>query len=155
MDRAEGPISGRDHVVAVVVMVAVSLWGAVLGAPGLGALTVAFPIGMAFGDLLGLFGVPIPGVEFGSAVSGLVMGLMVLFELRPPLWLAALIVSAFAVFHGHPQSCPRGLPAPQWRPRFQRVTPWRQRGKSGGEQVRPAPSPALSRSCDGDSVRFP
>jgi len=31
----------------------------------------------------------------------MVMGLMVLFELKPPLWLAALIVSAFAVFHGH------------------------------------------------------
>ena len=60
MGRAEGPISGLDHVVAVVVMVAVSLWGAVLGAPGLGALTVAFPIVMAFGDLLGLLGVPIP-----------------------------------------------------------------------------------------------
>ena len=57
MGRAEGPISGRDHVVAVV---AVGLWGAVLGAPGLWVLTVAFPIVMAFGDLLGLLGVPIP-----------------------------------------------------------------------------------------------
>ena len=45
--------------------------------------------------------VPIPGVEIGIAVSGLVIGLMVLFELRPPLCLAALIVSVFAVFHGH------------------------------------------------------
>ncbi len=39
----------------------------------------------------------------------------------------------------------------QWNGRFQRVTPWRQRGKSGGVQVRPDPSPALSRSCDGGS----
>ena len=66
-----------------------------------GVLPVAFPLVMAFGGLLGLLGVPIPGVEIGIAVSGLVMGLMVLFELRAPLWLAALIVSAFAVFHGH------------------------------------------------------
>jgi len=64
-------------------------------------LPVAFPLVMAFGGLLALLGVPIPGVEIGIAVSGLVMGLMVLFELRPPLWLAALIVAAFAVFHGH------------------------------------------------------
>lgn len=92
------PISGLDHVVA---MVAVGLWGAVLGPPALWVLPVAFPLVMAFGGLLGLLGVPIAGVEIGIAVSGLVMGLMVLFELRPPLWLAALIVSAFAVFLGH------------------------------------------------------
>jgi urease accessory protein len=92
------PISGLDHVVA---MVAVGLWGAVLGPPALWVLPVAFPMVMAFGGLLGLLGVPIPGVEIGIAVSGVVMGLMVLFELRPPLWVAALIVSAFAVFHGH------------------------------------------------------
>ncbi len=92
------PISGLDHVVA---MVAVGLWGAVLGPPALWVLPVAFPMVMAFGGLLGLLGVPIPGVEIGIAVSGLVMGLMVLCELRPPLWLAALIVASFAVFHGH------------------------------------------------------
>ena len=92
------PISGLDHVVA---MVAVGLWGAVLGPPALWVLPVALPMVMAFGGLLGLLGVPIPGVEIGIAVSGLVMGLMVLFELRPPLWLAAGIVACFAVFHGH------------------------------------------------------
>jgi urease accessory protein len=73
----------------------------VLGPPALWVLPVAFPIVMAFGGMLGLLGVPIPGVEIGIAVSGLVMGLMVLLELRPPLWLADLIVAAFAVFHGH------------------------------------------------------
>lgn len=92
------PISGLDHVVA---MVAVGLWDAVLGPPALWVLPVAFPMVMAFGGLLGLLGVPIPGVEIGIAASGLVMGLMVLFELKPPLWLAALIVATFAVFHGH------------------------------------------------------
>lgn len=92
------PITGLDHVVA---MVAVGLWGAVLAPPALWVLPVAFPLVMAFGGLLGMLGVPIPGVEIGIAVSGLVMGLMVLFELRPPLWLAALIVASFAVFHGH------------------------------------------------------
>jgi urease accessory protein len=92
------PISGLDHVVA---MVAVGLWGAVLGPPALWVLPVAFPMVMAFGGMLGLLGVPIPGVEIGIAISGLVMGLMVLFEFRPPLWVAALIVSTFAVFHGH------------------------------------------------------
>jgi urease accessory protein len=92
------PITGPDHVAA---MVAVGLWGAVLGPPAIWLLPVAFPMVMAFGGLLGLLGVPIPGVEIGIAASGLVLGLMVLFEVRAPLWLAALIVAAFAVFHGH------------------------------------------------------
>ena len=92
------PISGLDHVVA---MVAVGLWGAVLGPPALWLLPVAFPIVMALGGCLGLLGVAIPGVEIGIAVSGMVLGLLVLFEIRPPLVLAAAIVSAFALFHGH------------------------------------------------------
>jgi len=92
------PLSGLDHVVA---MVAVGLWGAVLGPPALWVLPVAFPLVMAFGGLLGLLGVPIPGVEIGIALSGLAMGLLVLFELRLPLWLASLIVGSFAIFHGH------------------------------------------------------
>ena len=92
------PISGLDHVVA---MVAVGLWGAVLGPPALWLLPLAFPPVMALGGLLAVVGIPLPGVEVGIALSGLVMGLMVLFELRPPLWMAALIVATFAVFHGH------------------------------------------------------
>ena len=92
------PITGLDHLVA---MVAVGLWGAVLGPPALWLLPLAFPPVMALGGLLALLGMPLPGVEVGIALSGLVIGLMVLFELRPPLWLAALIVATFAVFHGH------------------------------------------------------
>lgn len=100
------PLTGLDHAVA---MVAVGLWGAVLGPPALWVLPLAFPLVMAFGGVLGLLGVPIPGVEVGIALSGLVMGLMVLLELRPPLPLAALIVAAFALFHGHAHG--RELPA--------------------------------------------
>ena len=100
------PVSGLDHVLA---MVAVGLWGAVLGPPALWVLPVAFPLVMALGGLLGLLGVPVPGVEIGIAVSAIVLGAMVLAEVRPPLWLAALIVACFAVFHGHAHG--RELPA--------------------------------------------
>jgi len=92
------PISGLDHVVA---MVAVGLWGAVLGPPALWLLPVAFPIVMALGGGLGLLGVPIPGVEIGIALSGMVLGLMVLLEIRAPLMVAAVLVSVFALFHGY------------------------------------------------------
>ena len=92
------PISGFDHVLA---MVAVGLWGAVLGSPAIWVLPVAFPVVMAFGGLMGLLGIPVPGVEIGIAASAIVLGAMVLAQLRPPLWLAATLVAFFAIFHGH------------------------------------------------------
>lgn len=92
------PILGWDHVAA---MVAVGLWGAVLGQPALWVLPVTFPLVMAFGGALGVAGIPLPGVEVGIALSALVLGVMVLTTARPPLWLAAVIVAAFAIFHGH------------------------------------------------------
>lgn len=92
------PISGLDHVLA---MIAVGLWGAQLGAPAIWLLPVTFPMVMAFGGFLGLLGIPLPGVEVGVALSAVLLGLMVAREARPPLWLAAVMVGFFAVFHGH------------------------------------------------------
>jgi urease accessory protein len=40
-------------------------------------------------------------VETGIASSAIVLGLMVALAARPPLWVAAVLVGAFAVFHGH------------------------------------------------------
>ena len=92
------PVSGLDHVLA---MIAVGLWGAQLGAPALWLLPVTFPLVMAFGGLLGLLGIPLPGVEVGIALSALALGLAVATSWRPPLVVAALLVAVFAVFHGH------------------------------------------------------
>jgi urease accessory protein len=92
------PVSGVDHVVA---MIAVGLWGAVLGPPAIWVLPVAFPLVMALGGLMGLLGVPLPAVEIGIALSAIVLGVMVLAEVRPSLWMAAVIVAFFAIFHGH------------------------------------------------------
>jgi urease accessory protein len=92
------PLSGWDHILA---MVAVGIWGAQLKRPAIWMLPVAFPLVMSFGGLLGIRGVPLPGVEIGVAASAVVLGVVIALELRPPLWVAALIVSAFAIFHGH------------------------------------------------------
>ena len=92
------PVSGLDHVLA---MVAVGLWGAQLGAPALWVLPVAFPLMMAMGGMLGLMGLPLPGIEYGIAASAVLLGAAVMFELRPPLVVAALVVGIFAIFHGH------------------------------------------------------
>lgn len=92
------PLLGWDHLVA---MVAVGLWGAFLGAPAIWVLPVVFPLVMAFGGVLGISGVPLPGVETGIALSAIVLGAMVALAARPPLAVAAVIVGAFAIFHGH------------------------------------------------------
>lgn len=92
------PIMGLDHLVA---MVAVGLWGAQLGSPAIWVLPIAFPAVMAIGGLLGVFGVTLPAVEVLIAGSAIVLGIMVAFAARPPLFVAAAIVAAFAIFHGH------------------------------------------------------
>ena len=92
------PLTGPDHILA---MVAVGIWGAQLGVPAIWLLPVTFPLVMSIGGVLGMRGVPIPGVEFGVAASAVVLGAMILLAVRPPLWVAAVIIGAFAIFHGH------------------------------------------------------
>lgn len=92
------PLLGWDHVAA---MVAVGLWGAFLGSPAIWILPVVFPLVMALGGAMGVAGIPVPAVETGIAASALVLGLMVLFSVRPPIAVAAILVGAFAIFHGH------------------------------------------------------
>ena len=94
------PLLGWDHVAA---MVAVGLWGAFLGNPAIWVLPVVFPLVMAFGGALGVMGIPIPSIETGIAVSAIVLGAMVAFAVRPPLWIAAVLVGLFAIFS---RSCP-------------------------------------------------
>jgi urease accessory protein len=92
------PILGPDHLVA---MVAVGLWGALLGSPAIWLLPITFPTVMALGGLLGIAGVPVPFIEVGVAGSAIVLGALVALGARLPLPAAALLVGAFAVFHGH------------------------------------------------------
>jgi urease accessory protein len=92
------PIGGWDHVAA---MVAVGLLGAILGPPAIYLLPIVFPLVMAGGGALGVAGVPLPAVEIGIAASAVVLGIMVAAGRSVPLWIAAVVVAFFAVFHGH------------------------------------------------------
>lgn len=92
------PFGGLDHMLA---MLAVGMWGARLGMPALWALPVAFPMLMAVGGVMGILGLPLPSIELGIALSVVVLGAVILVALKPPLWVAILLVSFFAVFHGY------------------------------------------------------
>lgn len=92
------PWSGLDHILA---MIAVGLWGALLGNPAIWVLPIAFPMMMSFGAMMGLLGIPLPGVEIGIAVSAIGLGLMVSLDVRARLPIAAVLVGFFAIFHGH------------------------------------------------------
>lgn len=102
------PFTGLDHMLA---MLAVGLWGAQLGLPAVWMLPVAFPMVMAVGGMLGMMGLAVPGVEIGVAASALALGACVLLEYRPKqIWIAAVLVGFFGVFHGnaHGTELPEG-----------------------------------------------
>jgi len=92
------PILGLDHLVA---MVAVGIIGAVVGGKAIWLLPTYFPVVMAIGGVLGIKGVPLPYAEVLIALSVVVFG-MVIAVYRPISMLAAgMLVSFFALFHGH------------------------------------------------------
>ena len=92
------PLTGIDHLLA---MVAVGIWGTQLGRPAIWLLPLTFPLVMSVGGVLGVRGVPLPAVEVGVAGSAAALGLMILLAARPPVATAAILVGAFAIFHGH------------------------------------------------------
>jgi urease accessory protein len=91
------PIYGLDHLLA---MVAVGLWGAVLGRPLVYILPIVFPSIMAGGAILGMSGLELPPVELGIALSVLLLGLLIAAKKSLPIWAATTIVGFFAIFHG-------------------------------------------------------
>jgi urease accessory protein len=92
------PFSGPDHLLA---MVAVGLWGAFLGRPLIVALPVIFPAVMGLGALLAMMGMVRPPIELGIALSVLFLGCAIAANFRAPVWLASLLVAAFAICHGY------------------------------------------------------
>ncbi len=92
------PFTGIDHMLA---MVAVGLWAAQLGGRARWVVPLAFMGAMVVGSGLALAGIAMPMVETGIASSVLVLGLLIAFAARLPVAVSAILVGAFAVFHGH------------------------------------------------------
>ena len=94
------PLTGLDHLAA---MLAVGLWSALAARrawPDLLWAPAGFAAMLLVGALAGLQGLEVPGVEPMIAASLLVMGLLVATRLQVPGPVAALLVGAFAAFHG-------------------------------------------------------
>jgi urease accessory protein len=104
------PFSGIDHLLA---MLAVGLWAAQHKRSALWVLPLAFPLAMVAGALLAFAGVQVPAAETGIAASVAVLGLLIAFAIRMPLWGSTLVVSLFAMFHGyaHGSELPHGSSA--------------------------------------------
>lgn len=92
------PMLGADHLLA---MVAVGLWAGMVGGRAMWVWPSAFVGVMVAGGLLGMGDVAMPVVEPGILASVIVLGLVVAMAIRAPVWLGAVIVGSFALFHGH------------------------------------------------------
>ncbi len=92
------PLGGLDHILA---MVTVGLWGAVAGGRALWAWPAAFVGAMIAGFAAASSGVALPFVEPAILASSIALGLLVLLAVKAPVWAGAVIVAAFAAFHGH------------------------------------------------------
>jgi len=99
------PVTGLDHILA---MLAVGVWAAQKGGRALWAWPLCFIGFMLLGGVLGMQGIAFPLVEPAIAASVLVLGLLIASMTVLPLGAGALLVAAFALFHGNAH----GLEAP-------------------------------------------
>jgi urease accessory protein len=93
----EHPFGGGDHLLA---MLAVGMWGAVLGPPLVWLLPVTFPMLMVVGAMAALLGVTLPAIEPGVAASVIVLGAAIAALWRAPLPAAMAVVGFFGFLHG-------------------------------------------------------
>jgi urease accessory protein len=93
----EHPFGGGDHLLA---MLAVGMWGAVLGPPLLWLLPVTFPMLMVFGALAALMGLSLPAIEPGVAASVVILGAAIALLWRASLPVAIAVVGVFGFLHG-------------------------------------------------------
>ena len=95
------PLSGLDHILA---MVGVGVWAALLAVRRPSAIfliPMAFVVMMALGAAAGFAGMKLPIAEAGVLVSVLLLGGLVLIAVRVAAPMAMGVVALFAIFHGY------------------------------------------------------
>ena len=91
------PFFGLDHLLA---MIAVGLLAAQYAGKSKFILPAAFIVTMALGGLVGLSAINVPFMEQGIVASVILLGAVVALGGKLPLYLSAVLVSIFALFHG-------------------------------------------------------
>ncbi len=92
------PLTGIDHMLA---MIAVGAWSAQLGKRAVLYVPAAFVAAMLFGGMLGFERFALAGIEFGIALSVMLLGSAIALGHRTSLLLAALGVGLFGMCHGY------------------------------------------------------
>lgn len=91
------PMSGWDHVVA---MVAMGVWAAMVPSQRAWSIPAGFLFGMLLGGAAGMAGLLPPGLETMVAASALTASLLVAFALRVPMLVQGLLAAGVAMLHG-------------------------------------------------------
>lgn len=92
------PVLGFDHLLA---MLSVGILSAQMGGRAIWTVPSTFVAVMAVGAMIGTRNINVPGVEYGIAISVLVLGIALALEKKLPQVWAMLFVGFFALFHGH------------------------------------------------------
>ena len=92
------PMMGLDHMLA---MVAVGIIAARLGGKWIMVVPFTFVSSMIVGGIAAIEGVRLPLVDYGVALSVLVLGIVVAFNTKVSPYLAIVCVAFFAICHGH------------------------------------------------------
>lgn len=92
------PLTGLDHLAA---MLMIGLWAGAVFRTNLVTPPLAFVTFMLAGFAYGAGGGMLPLTEILILASVVVLGGMVLFEVKPPLAIATGLIALFAFAHGH------------------------------------------------------
>jgi urease accessory protein len=92
------PVLGFDHFLA---MLSVGILSAQMGGRAIWKVPLTFVLVMAVGASIGINSIKIPAVEFGIALSVLLLGISLVIKKKLiPIWVM-ICVAFFAIFHGH------------------------------------------------------
>ena len=95
------PFLGIDHLLA---MISVGVISARIGGAYIWGIPALFVLSMVVGGVLGAYGVPLPMVEWGIALSVLVLGVATMVVHRAGAAVLAVVMTFVALFgalHGH------------------------------------------------------
>jgi urease accessory protein len=92
------PLLGFDHLLA---MITVGLLSAQIGGRAIWTVPATFVTVMAVSGVLGYLNMPLLYVEYGIAISVILLGASLLANRRIPEVVAIVLVALFSVFHGH------------------------------------------------------